>query len=69
MLKKLLSGIKSEIEQEKRDLLKDTVTRKAIFIIRMLSWRSMQMKKDVYLHFLDYVKSFAKVEHKDTFKP
>ena len=40
-------------------------TRIAIFILMMLSERSIEMQKDVYLCFIEYGKAFDGVRHED----
>lgn len=39
--------------------------RNAIFMLRMLSEREIQIQKDVYLCFTNYAKAFDKVRNKD----
>ena len=43
--------------------LKKTGTREAIFTLRMLGERYLQIQRDVYLYFIDYEKAFDKVQH------
>jgi len=38
----------------------DKGTRNAIFLLRTLSERSIEMQKDLYVCFVDYVKAFDK---------
>ena len=41
------------------------MTRNAIFILRMIAERSIEMQKDLYVCFIDYTKAFDKVKHKE----
>ena len=43
--------------------MKDTGTRNAIFTLRMICERFIEMQKDIYLYFIDYTKAFDKVKH------
>ena len=40
-------------------------TRNAIYILRTLAERAIEMQKDVYLCFIDYSKAFDRVRHKE----
>ena len=48
--------------------MEDTGTRNAIFFIRMLSERSIEMQKDLYFCFIDYTKAFDRVQHQKLFE-
>ena len=41
----------------------DKGTRNAIFTLRMITERCVEMQKDVYICFIDYTKAFDKVQH------
>ena len=56
-------NIKPEIGKEQCGFMKDTGTRNAIFTLRMICERSIEMQKDIYLCFIDYTKAFDKVKH------
>ena len=56
-------NIKPEIGKEQCGFMKDTGTRHAIFTLRMICERSIEMQKDIYLCFIDYTKAFDKVKH------
>ena len=43
-------------------IMEDTGTRNAILVIRMLTERTIEMQKDLYLCFIDYMKAFDKVQ-------
>ena len=46
----------------------DKSTRNAIFIIRMLIERTIEVTHDIYLCFLDYKNAFDKVKHDNLFQ-
>ena len=62
------SRIKPEIGKEQFGFVQDAGTRNAIFILRMLSERAIEMQKDLYVCFIDYTKAFDKVQHEELFK-
>ena len=41
----------------------DKGTRNAVFVLKMLAERAVEMQKDVYVCFIDYVKAFDRVRH------
>lgn len=55
ILIRVCSRIRLEIGQEQCVFVKDTETRNMIFMLRMLSERSIQLQRDVYLCFIDYM--------------
>ena len=57
--------LKPEIGKEQCGFMEDTGTRNAIFMLRMLSERAIEMQKEVYVCFIDYTKAFDKVRHED----
>ncbi len=59
---------KPEIAEEQCGFVKDTGTRNAILMIRMLSERAIEMQKDLYMCFIDYTKAFDKVRHEEILK-
>jgi hypothetical protein len=46
----------------------DKGTRNAIFILRMLGERAIEMQQDLYLCFIDYQKAFDNVKHDELFE-
>ncbi len=62
------SRIKPEIGQEQCGFVKDSGTRNAIFILRMLTERAIEMQKDLYICYIDYTKAFDKVRHEELMK-
>ena len=59
---------KPEISQEQCGFVEDTGTRNAIFIVRALCERAIEVQHDLYLCFIDYTKAFDKVKHEDLFE-
>ena len=59
--------IRPEIGREQFGFVQDAGTRNAIFIIRMMSERAIQMQRNMYLCFIDYSKAFDKVKHEELF--
>ena len=56
------SKLRPEISNVQYDLDEDKSTRNAIFIVRMISERAIEMRKDFYLCFIDQAKAFDKVK-------
>ena len=48
--------------------VEDTGTRNAIFIVRTLCERAIEVQHDLYLCFIDYAKAFDNVKHEDLFE-
>ena len=63
---------RSKTKPEKSKLqcgsVKDSGTRNAIFMIRLLSERAIEMQKNLFLCFIDYSKAFNNVKHKKLFE-
>ena len=57
--------IRSEISEEQYGFMQDKGTRNAIYILRILAERAIEMQRDVYLCFIDFTKAFDRVKHKD----
>ncbi len=57
-----------EIGNEQCGFIKEKGTRNAIFILRMLMERLIEVKKDLYVCFVDYEKAFDRVKHVDLMK-
>ena len=64
LLKRIRGRTADEVAKEQYGFVPDKGTRNAIFLLRILAERSIQMQKNVYICFLDYVKAFDKVQHK-----
>ena len=57
------SRIKREIGVEQFGFLEDAGNRNAIFVLRMITERAVEMQSDVFVCFIDYSKSFDKVRN------
>ena len=68
LLLRTRSRITPEIESEQFGFVEDAGSRNAIFVLRMIAERAVQMKKDVFMCFIDYLKAFAKVRHGELFE-
>ena len=56
-----------EISETQFGFMADEGTRNAIFSLRTLMERAIEVHKDLYLCFIDYFKAFDKVRHSDLF--
>ena len=63
IMNRIRNKINFEISEEQYGFRKGTTN--AIFNMRMLSERAVEMQKDVYLCFIDYEKAFDTVRHAD----
>ena len=45
--------------------MQDKGTRNAIYILRTLAERAIEMQRDIFLCFIDYSKAFDRVKHKE----
>ena len=68
LMMRMKNKITPEIAKEQYGFMPDKGTRNAIFILRMIIERSIEVKHDLYLCFLDYTKAFDKVEHDNLFQ-
>ena len=55
--------LKQEIAEEQYGFSEGKGTRNAIFIMKMLLERAIEVQKEVYMCFIDYEKAFDKVKH------
>ena len=65
VLCRIKNTITSEISDEQYGFMKGKGTNNAIFVLRMLGERSIEMQKDIFLCFIDYEKAFDTVRHMD----
>ncbi len=65
VLDAMRNKILPEIGNEQCGFIKEKGTRNAIFILRMLMERLIEVKKDLYVCFIDYEKAFYRVKHVD----
>ena len=63
LMKRARNKIRPEIPKTQCGFVEDCGTRNAIFMLRMLSERAIEMKQDLYLCFIDYTKAFDTVKH------
>ena len=63
ILKRIRSKIRPEIAEEQFGFGLGKGTRNAIFCLRTLSERCIEMQKSLYICFIDYEKAFDKVKH------
>ena len=45
--------------------MEDAGTRNAIFVLRVITEKAVEMHKDIYMCFIDYAKAFDKVRHQE----
>jgi len=64
ILERCRSKIRPEIAPYQYGFMPDRGTRNAIFILRMLSERSIQHQQSIFICFVDYKKAFDRVQHK-----
>ena len=57
LLNRMKTKIRQEISQEQNAYMEGKGTRNAIFVLRMLAERSLEVQ-DLYLCFIDYSKAF-----------
>ena len=60
--------INPEIAEEHCGFVEGKGTANAIFILRTLIERALEIQKDVYLCFIDYTKAFDRVRHDEIIK-
>ena len=60
---RIRNKIHPEISTEQYGLMKNKGTKNAIFVLRMLSERAIQMQQTMYLCFVDWKKAFDSVDH------
>ena len=63
ILKRIRSKIRPEISEEQFGFVSGKGTRNAIFCLRTLSERCIEIQKSLYICFIDYEKAFDKVKH------
>ena len=68
IFRKVRRQLLPEIPVNQYGFMKDRGTRNAIFVIRMVSERSIQHQQNIYTVFIDYWKAFDKVRHGELFK-
>ena len=67
IMNRMRNKILPEISEAQFGFMADKGTRNAIFALKTLMERSIEVQKDLYLCFIDYSKAFDKVRHSDLF--
>ena len=65
ILERIRGKIRREISEEQYGFMQGKGTRNAIYILRMLSERAIEMQRDLFICFIDYEKAFDRVRHED----
>ena len=68
IMMRVRNKINPEIAEEQCGFVEGKGTTNAIFILRTLIERALQIQKDVYLCFIDYTKAFDRVRHDEIIK-
>src|SRR5438132_5417257 len=63
MVKVCCDKIRPEIDKTQCGFMNDTGTRNAIFILRNICERTIEVNKNLYLCFIDFTKAFDRVRH------
>ena len=56
------------MEEKQFGFVEDAGTKIAIFVLRVITERAVEMQKDIYMCFIDYAKAFDKVRHRELFE-
>ena len=67
LMERMRSKLKPEISNSQFGFMADKGKRNAIFTLSMMIERAIEMKKDLYLCFIDYAKAFDRVKHNELF--
>ena len=65
ILNRARNKIETEIAEEQYGFRKGKGTCNAIFVLRMIGERALEMRKDLYMCFIDYQKAFHTIKHVD----
>ncbi|GFR67399.1 endonuclease-reverse transcriptase [Elysia marginata] len=68
VMMRIRSKIEPEIADEQYGFVEGKGTTNAIYTLRMLIQRAIEVQKDVYLCFIDYTKAFDRVRHDEIMK-
>jgi hypothetical protein len=68
LLKRSKDKLRHKASEEQYGFKEDCGCRNAIYILRRLSERCIEMQKDIYICFIDYEKAFDNVKHKELFE-
>ena len=67
ILRRIRAKLRPQISQQQFGFVAGKGTRNAIFALRVLAERAIDVQKDLYVCFVDYEKAFDKVRHQDLF--
>ena len=68
VMERMRGRIRQEVGREQFGFMEGKGTANAIFVLRMLSERTIEMQKDLYACFIDYEKAFDRVKHGEMVK-
>ena len=68
IMTRIRSRARPEVGIKQCGFVEDAGTRNAIWMLRMLSERAIEIQRDVYLRFIDYTKAIDKVQHEEMLK-
>ena len=68
ILNRIRQKVNEEIDREQCGFRKGKGTVNAIYMLRMVIERSIEMQKDLYLAFIDFEKAFDTVRHEEMIK-
>jgi len=68
LLGRLRGRTSGEVAEEQYGFMPDKGTRNAVFMMRILTEKAIEMQKDVYVCFIDYSKAFDRVQHEALFE-
>ena len=68
ILKRIRSKIRPQISDEQFGFVAEKGTSNALFTLRILTERAIEVQKDIFTCFVDYEKAFDKVRHQELFK-
>ena len=68
LLMRVKGKLQARVSEEQYGFRRGSGCRNAIFILRMLSERCIEIQKDLYVCFIDYEKAFDNVRHKELFE-
>src|SRR5438552_6032646 len=63
LMQRMKNKISPEIDKTQCGFMNDTGTRNAIFILRNICERTIEVNMNLYLCFIDFTKAFDKVRH------
>jgi len=63
IMNRMKNKVHFEISEEQYGFMPDKGTRNAVFILKNIAQRTIEMRKDLYLAFIDYRKAFDRVKH------